>query len=161
MWYGAGMIYEYVARLLDWCKINILLVDRPSQIYFKECQIWWCSIGLNIGEEEFGKGPTFQRPVLIFKKLTTNSFLGLPLTSSQKKGNWYVPSEAMGRKGSILLNQARVFDRKRLKRLVGEMSSTDFEIVQKKFKELYCPLKFITPPLDGEAGIDGKSQIVP
>jgi mRNA-degrading endonuclease toxin of MazEF toxin-antitoxin module len=156
------MLYKYIVRLVEWCRVNIILVGRPKEIYFKECQIWWCSIGLNIGEEEFGKGPSFQRPVLIFKKLTKNSFLGLPLTGNRKEGSWYTPSEVLGRKGSIMLNQARIFDRRRLKRLIAEMSAADdFEVVKTKFRNFYCSENFITPPLKGEAGIDGKSQIVP
>lgn len=152
---------KYILRLLEWVKINILLTTTSKVVYFKEREFWWCSIGLNIGEEEFGKGSTFQRPVLIFKKFTANSFLGIPLTSSQREGSWYVSSEVMGRKGSIMLNQARVFDKMRLKRRIGEMTTADFEIVKTKFRELYCPVKFITPPLDGGAGIDGESRIVP
>lgn len=154
------MKYEYIIRLIEWVKINILLATKARAAYFKECEIWWCSIGLNIGEEEFGKGPTFQRPVLIFKKFTANSFLGLPLTSSLKEGSWYVFSEVVGQKGSIMLNQARIFDRRRLKRRISEMNSADFEMVRIKFRELYCPIKFITLPLEGEAGIDGESRIV-
>lgn len=53
------MIYDYFIRLLEWCKINVLLIENKQNIYFKEGVVWWCSVGLNIGEEEFGKGPTF------------------------------------------------------------------------------------------------------
>ena len=31
----------------------------------KEREIWWCSVGLNVGTEIYGKGEDFARPVLI------------------------------------------------------------------------------------------------
>jgi mRNA-degrading endonuclease toxin of MazEF toxin-antitoxin module len=155
------MIYEYFIRLLEWCKVNVLLIENKRSTYFKEGEVWWCSVGLNIGEEEFGKGPTFRRPVLIFKKFSKNSFLGLPLTGREKKGSWYVPCVVGGKIGSVMLNQARIFDGKRLESRIVEMKNDDFEIIKVRFRELYCPIKFVTPPLEGEAGISGKSQIVP
>ena len=154
-------MYEYISLLLDWCKWNIFLINDHKVLYFKEGQIWWCSIGINIGEEELGKGPKFERPVLIFKKFTANSFLGLPLAGHEKEGNWYVPCLINERKSSVMLNQARIFDKKRLRRRVMEMTSDDLEIITTKFRALYCPQKLITPPLAGETGIDGESQIVP
>ena len=42
---------------------------------FKEGELWWCSIGINVGVEIFGKGPDAVRPVVIFKKI--NKFLFL------------------------------------------------------------------------------------
>jgi hypothetical protein len=104
---------------------------------------------------------SIRRPVLIFKKFSKNSFLGLPLTGREKKGSWYVPCVVGGKIGSVMLNQARIFDRKRLGSRIMEISNDDLEIIKAKFRELYCPLKFVIPPLAGEAGIGGKSQIVP
>ena len=153
------MVYEYIAKLLDWCKVNIFLLRDRRNIYFKEGEVWWYSVGLNIGEEEFGKGPTFERPIFIFKKFTKNSFLGLPLTGSEKEGSWYVQIAIKGRGSSVMLNQARVFDRKRLRRRIMVANQREVELIKAKFRELYCPLELITPPLGGEAGIGGKSQI--
>lgn len=31
----------------------------------KPGEIWWCSIGLNIGSEIYGKGWTYARPVIV------------------------------------------------------------------------------------------------
>ena len=49
---------------------------------FNEREIWWCSVGLNIGYEIYGKNELFNRPVLIIKKFSSSIFLGLPLTSN-------------------------------------------------------------------------------
>jgi hypothetical protein len=48
------MLQDYFLALLDWWKINILLKDNTSTRLFKEAEIWWCSIGMNIGVEIFG-----------------------------------------------------------------------------------------------------------
>ena len=69
----AIMLQNYFLALLDWLRITIRLRNRQRKPLFKEGEIWWCSIGLNVGDEEYGKGPFFQRPVLIFKKFTKNS----------------------------------------------------------------------------------------
>jgi mRNA interferase MazF len=142
--------------LIEWLKVKTVLIDAPQKnCFFKEREVWWCSIGLNIGDEEFGKGTRFTRPVLIFKKFSSNSFLGLPLTSALKEGNWYASSVILGKKGSIMLNQARIFDGRRLMSRVATISEEEFETVRTKFRELYCPLKFVTPASVGESGISG------
>jgi mRNA-degrading endonuclease toxin of MazEF toxin-antitoxin module len=156
------MIYEYFIRLLDWCKVNVLLVEKRRDFHFNEGEIWWCSIGLNIGEEEFGKGSGFERPVLIFKKLTRNSFLGLPLTGHKKDGSWYVSCAVAGRPGSVMLNQARILDKARLSGRMATLNEADFYGIKLKFRELYCTLKFSTPvSSEEETWVGGKSRIVP
>jgi mRNA interferase MazF len=46
-------------------------------------------LGQNIGNEEFGKGNEFQRPVLIIKKLTKNIFIGVPLITTLKENDYF------------------------------------------------------------------------
>ncbi len=73
------MFSDYIKLVQEWFKIKIVLWDKKSHIVFKQGDIWWCSLGINIGEEMFGKGARFTRPVLVFRKFTSNSFLGLPI----------------------------------------------------------------------------------
>jgi mRNA-degrading endonuclease toxin of MazEF toxin-antitoxin module len=131
---------KYFLNLLEWCKVKIVLVNTPSKNYFfKEREVWWCSIVFNVGDEEFGKGPQFLRPVLIFKKFSSNSFLGLSLTGTLKEGSWYTPSIVLGKKGSVMLNQARIFDKRRLVSRIETITGDEFENIQTRFRELYCP----------------------
>jgi len=132
------MVKDYFLALLDWSKVNVVLWDKSTRIVFNEGEIWWCSIGLNIGEEVFGKGANFMRPVLVFKKFTEDSFLGLPLTGSRKSGSWYIPIKLPARESSIMLNQARIIDKKRLQRRMVVLDSLDFQLVIKAFHEFYC-----------------------
>jgi mRNA-degrading endonuclease toxin of MazEF toxin-antitoxin module len=132
---------KYFLRLIEWLKIKTILIDAPQKNhFFKEREVWWCSIGLNIGDEEFGKGPQFLRPVLIFKKFSGNSFLGLPLTGTIKEGSWYAPSTVLGKTGSVMLNQARMFDGRRLVSRMTVVTQNEFKAIQTKFRELYCPI---------------------
>jgi mRNA-degrading endonuclease toxin of MazEF toxin-antitoxin module len=129
----------YVIRLLEWCRMNLLLIESHKDFHFNEGEVWWCSVGLNIGEEEFGKGLSFERPVLIFKKFTRNSFLGLPLTSHRKEGSWYVSCEVARREGSVMLNQARIFDRARLLNYMARVKDDELFTIRERFRKLYCP----------------------
>ncbi len=85
------MLQTYFLTLLDWWKIHILLKNKNAVRFFKKAEVWWCSIGMNVGVEIYGKGRDFSRPVIIFKKFDSCSFLGIPLTTQIKNGGWYIP----------------------------------------------------------------------
>ncbi len=139
----------------EWNKVKKSLQKSDQVKYFRERQIWWCSVGQNIGYEVYGKGEAFSRPVLIFKKLTHDTFVGVPLTSKDKEGTWFVRFEHKGKKINAMLHQVRVFDKKRLIDRFGEIDDTDFEKIVVGFLDLYCP-KNIHPTLRRESM--GKSQ---
>lgn len=94
-------------------------------------------MGMNLGEEMFGKGDKFTRPVLIFRKFTSNSFLGLPVTKQERVGSWYVEITIHGEKRWVMLNQARVLDKKRLTNRIGALDDNDFKKVKERFIEFY------------------------
>jgi mRNA-degrading endonuclease toxin of MazEF toxin-antitoxin module len=125
------------ANLQKWCKLKILLWNKESKIIFKQRDIWWCSLGINLGEEMFGKGEKFTRPVLIFRKFTKNSFLGLPITKQEKIGSWYVEITMHREKRWVMLNQARILDKKRLTNRIGVLDDEDFKKVRDRFIEFY------------------------
>ncbi len=120
-----------------WCYQKWLCWKKEEQVVFKQGDIWWCKIGMNVGEEMFGKGPTFTRPVLVFRKFTGNSFLGLPLTKQEKEGNWYVEISMHGKKNWVMLNQARILDKKRFATKIGELDDKDFKKVKEQFLSFY------------------------
>ena len=49
---------------------------------FQEREIWWCSVGVNVGHEMDGKNQFYNRPVLIVRKFNPHIFFGVPLTLS-------------------------------------------------------------------------------
>ena len=53
----------------QWNNVKKELANREEKFFFKEGEIWWVSLGQNLGTESYGKGDTFRRPVLVIKKL--------------------------------------------------------------------------------------------
>ena len=99
-------------------------------------EIRWCKFGVNIGNEILGKGETFKRPVLILKKFSRDVFLGLPLTKKKSSGTWYYSISNNKVSGSVILNQSRTLDRKRLEEKITQVR--DEELI--KIKEAFCKL---------------------
>ena len=96
----------------------------------------FCIIGENVGFEQNGKGNSFLRPVLVYKKFSPDVFLGIPLTSQEKKGNFYHSFELKNQASTAILSQIRLFDTKRLEYLHGRISRGDFNKLKEKLIEL-------------------------
>src|SRR3989344_2046680 len=73
-----------------------------------EGDLWWCSVGENVGAESSGKGQNFTRPIVILKKFGKVSFLGIPTTTKKQKGSWYVGFKHKGVDEVAMLNQVRI-----------------------------------------------------
>ena len=131
------MIADFINVIHEWCALQIVLWKKPSKAVFKQGDIWWCSLGLNIGEEMYGKGVLFSRPVLVFRKFTTSSFLGLPLTKQEKEGTWYVEITIHGERNWVILNQVRILDKKLFTTRIGALDNADFEKPREQFLKLY------------------------
>jgi mRNA interferase MazF len=92
------------------------LFQRPM---FKENEVWWCSLGVNVGDEQDGKGDSFTRPVLVLKKFNRNIFMGIPLSTQLKDNQFYHRILFKGIEQSVLLSQMRLFDAKRFRDKMG------------------------------------------
>ena len=68
-------------------KVDEKNIDRD--LFFYEREVWWCSLGLNIGVESDGKNEHFERPVWIIKKFNSDMLWVVPLTSKERKGPHY------------------------------------------------------------------------
>jgi mRNA-degrading endonuclease toxin of MazEF toxin-antitoxin module len=108
-------------------------INTRNPIYVSERDIWFCSVGLNVGSEQSGKNELFERPVLVIKKVTMNTFIGVPLTSNKKKGSWYVEIESTG--SSAIISQIKLFDTRRLARKIGVVPVEEFEVIKNKLKD--------------------------
>jgi len=102
--------------------------------YFYEREIWWCSLGVNIGYEQDGKHENFERPVLILKKFNQYVLWIIPLTSKQKSGKYYYSFE-FGKEPSVaILSQLRLISSKRLLRKIGMIPEDDFAKIKNSVK---------------------------
>lgn len=120
-------------KLGEWFDVKLELSQIQNPPMFKEREIWWCSVGLNVGYEVFGKKEIFTRPVLIIRKYIKYTFLGFPLTSKRKDISAHYHLDFNNRNGSILLDQARVFDVRRLGQKIGRLSNNESEKISKAF----------------------------
>lgn len=102
--------------------------------YFYEREIWWCSLGVNIGFEQDGKNENFERPIVILRKFNKHVLWSVPLTSRQKFGKYYFPFK-FGEESSVaILSQLRLISSKRLLRKIGMMPEEDFEKIKNSIK---------------------------
>jgi len=119
-----------------WNTLKETLHSSKKENFFKERDIFWASIGVNIGFEQDGKGEIFSRPILILKKYNKNIFLGIPLSTQIKQGSFFFEFELNGKTSNALLVQARVYDAKRLENKIGKINQEDFDTLKIKFREL-------------------------
>jgi mRNA interferase MazF len=119
----------------SWNVLKKNLSKKKSKVFFHEREIWYCSIGRNIGYEEDGKNKLFERPILIIKKFNNDIFLAIPLTSSQKDNIYYYQYSLNNRIFSSILSQIRILDRKRLSRKIGMIKEEDFINIIDKIRD--------------------------
>ena len=119
-----------------WNKKKKTLEERAHVPLFNEREIWWCTLGLNLGFEVDGKDDDFERPMCIVRKFNKDTFLGFPLTSTTKESRYYFPLTLHGTKGSLNLSQGRLLSAKRLQRKLGRMSGAEFERLKNELRDL-------------------------
>ena len=103
---------------------------KSERAYFHKGDIWFASIGKNLGDEEDGKNLNFERPVLIIRKFNNNIFLGIPLTSQEKEGKYY--HKLISFTATAILSQVRLFDAKRLLRKIGKLEFSEVTEIKRK-----------------------------
>jgi len=145
-----------IKRFIEWIKLKEKLHESNAKLpLFKEGEVWWCAIGENVGIEINGKSQKFSRPVHVFKKLSHDGFLGIPLSTKIKVGTWYVPITHRSVSSVVMMSQIRVISSKRLLEKYGELDQKDIQKIKDGFYNLYLGEKFVPP----EGGVVGNSQI--
>lgn len=137
-WTRAEFMYQSIFQdeFDKWNKIKKFLDKKEEIIEFYQGNIYFMSIGKNIGYESFGKKELFLRPVLVYKKLSKTTFLGIPLTSKQKEGSYYFSfSYKKDVISTAILNQMRVFDIRRSEYLSGKINKNTYENLEKRVRE--------------------------
>jgi len=101
--------------------------------FFHEREIWFSSLGENIGFEQDGSGENFLRPILILKKFNNEVIWTLPLTRTDKIGKYYFRISLVTDDGKtdnslsvVILSQLRLVDAKRLQYKMGTIKENEF-----------------------------------
>jgi mRNA interferase MazF len=125
-------------RFFEWFGLKHRLHDiKHMPPLVSEREIWWTSIGENIGSEINGKSALFSRPVIILKKLSHGFYFVIPTTTQLREGSWYVPFSQKGKNMLACLHQARAIDFRRLSSRIGQVDGDDFERIKDGFRKLY------------------------
>ncbi len=99
--------------------------------------IWWASVGENVGSEINGKSELFSRPVIILRKLSHGFYFVLPTTTRDRTGTWFVPFRHKERDMVACLHQARAIDYRRLSSKLGTLNDSDLQHIRRGFGSLY------------------------
>jgi mRNA interferase MazF len=121
----------------DGWNIHKKLVENAAKkILFKEGEVWWCSVGTNVGNESCGKGTRFRRPVLVIKKLSGKNCIGIPLSTQEKIGSWFMETSIRGKTRWVLLHQIRMFSVQRFEYRLGKLEPGELRKIREKLKTL-------------------------
>lgn len=116
----------------DWNKEKRKIHETGERPFYHSREIWWCSVGVNIGNELDGTGKEHDRPVLVLRAFNRETFFGVALIGHARTGRYYFPlGEVDGRKAVANLSQARLYDAKCLIRKVMTLDELTFRQLSK------------------------------
>jgi len=125
-----------------WNKVKKHTEANTRKLGIRARDIFWAKIGQNVGSEEYGKDKNFARPVIIVRKLTSDLFIGIPLTSTIKSNDYFHSFEYNNKSNGLTINsamilQVRAYSIKRLMNKTGVVNKEDFELIVEKSKKLF------------------------
>ena len=120
-----------------WNEVKKNIDNDNILIGYKTRDIFNTQVGENIGFEQNGKGDNFIRPVLVYKKLTKDMFIGMPLTTTIRDGSFFFKFEFIENKiSTAILIQSKLFSTKRLLNKIGVINQEDFKELKIKYLKL-------------------------
>jgi|SRR3989338_35199 len=119
----------------QWNKLKKDLHKRHADTFAYPREIWWCSLGVNVGAEMDGKNENFERPVIIIKVYNKETMLVLPITSKEKNDRFHHKIVTEQKTVWVKITQARVISNKRLLRKVDILGEEEFNVLKSILKE--------------------------
>jgi len=101
-----------------------------SDFFFLEREIWWISLGLNLGVEADGKGADFERPVLIIKKFNAHMIWVVPLTSKSFSDQYHIKINHGSDESWACVSQIKTISTKRLMRKIWTVNQVEFDLIK-------------------------------
>jgi mRNA interferase MazF len=126
----------------EWNIFKKNIESEKGLIFASVRDIWWCSLGINIGTETDGKNKNFERAILVVRVYNKDSILIVPITTKIKKDRFHFciqvrNSNKVGPnciEAYIKLTQFRVISPKRLLRKVDVISESVFKEIKDRLK---------------------------
>ena len=111
--------------------------DSNKGRFYHEREVWWCTLGINIGHEQDGVGREFRRPVLVLKALSRQTCLVIPISSVQHTHPMRISIGVVGDKeAQAIVSQMRVVDTKRFISRIDILKKEIFEEIRKAVKAM-------------------------
>ncbi len=124
-------IWNELKKKID-ADIKIIEPDR----FPKEGEVWMSSVGKNIGFEQNGSGDNFSRPILIIKKFNNHMFWAVPLSTKQKKFDFYYNfTDPNKNKVSVILAQLKLISIKRLNRKLYDLQADQLKEIKARLRD--------------------------
>ena len=122
----------------EWHTQKNDLHENNIRVFFHEREVWFTSLGANIGFEQDGKGKEFLRPIIIVKKFNNEILWMVPTTKRNKKGKYYFTFSynEEDEHTTAIISQLRLIDSKRLKYKIGIINEEDFVEMKKRIISL-------------------------
>lgn len=128
----------------NWLTHKSVIHNDKKRPFFHEREIWFSSLGENVGFEQDGKGEQFLRPLLVLRKFNNEVLWALPLSRTDKKNKYYFPTSFVSEgeeAGSdqpsvVILSQLRLVDAKRLQYKIGMVSEGEFVKIKEALRAL-------------------------
>jgi len=117
-----------------WSKRKQRINAKRAAAYAHPREVWWCSLGVNIGAETDGKNRNFERPVLVMRVYNKDTLLVLPITSKAKDDAFHQRIAVRVGPVWVKLTQSRVISSQRLLRKVDTIPEETFNDVQEAFR---------------------------
>lgn len=130
--------YRRMAKDFDrWNHEKKRLNGSEGRLYFREGEVWWVALGVNVGFEMDGKRSDFSRPVLVLKKYNQYSFLALPLTTNARENPYRIPIGIVdGKEAFATLSQLRNIDSVRLINKIAALGMHTLAQIRKAVSEV-------------------------
>ena len=119
-----------------WNSKKKQLNENRFSDYVRTKEVWWCSLGVNIGFEQDGKHEYFERPILVIRKFSRDVVLAVPISTKVKDNKYYVNFIHNDHEFSALISQIRLISTKRLSRKIYEMSGITFDKIREALRNL-------------------------
>ena len=152
--YDCPMTHGYIKDFDAWNEYAKKLEGTEFGAHFRAREVWWCSLGANIGGEQDGRNKNFERPALILRRMRHDLALIVPFTSSISQHEDRINFEIDGIPYQVLLSQVRTVSCKRFLRKAGYSKIHLFSLTIIKL----CSMILIgaggeieTPPFGGES----------
>lgn len=119
-----------------WNSHKKAINDSGGKLY-SERDIWWCSLGVNVGFEQDGTGKSYERPVVVLRGFSRAVCLVVPLTTSTKENKYHVAlGEVDDKPAAAIISQVRLVDTKRFIDKIGMLDKEKFAEIKNAVKGL-------------------------